>query len=84
MTDTLENIVMPKKCKVCGEDPTQRGFGGMYKDNRYDRKLAKEYCENTANSNQTITPIWRKCCGILGGYTVTFKDPKYGFPDYMK
>ena len=76
MTDTLENIVMPKKCKVCGEDPTQRGFGGMYKDNRYDRKLAKEYCENTANSNQIITPVWKKCCGALDYYTVRLKPSK--------
>ncbi|SVB08290.1 uncharacterized protein METZ01_LOCUS161144, partial [marine metagenome] len=22
---------MPKICKVCGEDPTERGSGGMYK-----------------------------------------------------
>ena len=78
MTDTLENIVMPKKCKVCGEDPTKRGFGGMYKNKKEDRKLAKEYCGRTANSNQIIKPIWKPCCGALDYYTVTmkkYKDP---------
>ena len=45
----------------------------MYKHNSYDRKLAKEYCESTANSNQTIKPIWRKCCGTLDHYAVKIK-----------
>jgi hypothetical protein len=63
-------------CKVCGENPIERGSGGMYKHNRYDRKLAKEYCEDTANSSQTIKPIWRKCCGTLDYYKVTIKLSK--------
>jgi hypothetical protein len=63
-------------CKVCGENPVERGFGGMYKHNSYDKKLAKEYCERTANSNQTIKPIWRKCCGALDHYAVTIKPSK--------
>jgi hypothetical protein len=48
----------------------------MYKHNSYDKKLAKEYCERTANSNQTIKPIWRKCCGALDHYAVTIKPSK--------
>ena len=74
MTNTLENIVMPEKCKVCGEDPTQRGFGGMYKHNQHDIKLAKEYCGRTANSNQIIKPVWRDCCGTLSHYSVKLKE----------
>jgi hypothetical protein len=76
MTDTLENIVMPEKCKVCGEDPTKRGFGGMYKHNQHDIKLAKEYCGRTANSNQIVKPVWKECCGALQYYTVILKDNK--------
>jgi hypothetical protein len=76
MTDTLENIVMPEKCKVCGEDPTKRGFGGMYKHNQHDIKLAKEYCGRTANSNQIVKPVWKECCGALQYYKVTLKDNK--------
>ena len=63
----------PEICKVCGENPVERGFGGMYEHNSYDKKLAKEYCERTANSNQTIKPIWRKCCGTLDHYAVKIK-----------
>ena len=73
---SYEKVKMPKICKVCGEDPTQRGFGGMYKHNRYDRKLAKEYCERTANSNQIIKPVWNECCGSLQYYSVTSQDNK--------
>ena len=69
MTDNLENIAMPKICKVCGEDPTQRAFGGMYKDK--DKELAKKYCERTAHSHQTIKPIWKPCCAALEHYVVT-------------
>ena len=68
--------VIPEKCIVCGEDPTKRGFGGMYKHNQHDRKLAKEYCENTANSHQTIKPIWKSCCGALDHYSVRIKPSK--------
>ena len=63
-------------CKVCGENPIERESGGMYKHNPYDRKLAKEYCEDTANFNQTMKPIWRKCCGTLDYYKVTIKLSK--------
>ena len=71
---SFENVKMPKRCKVCGEDPTERGSGGMYKDK--DKKLAKEYCENTANTNQIVKPIWKECCGALDYYSVTLKDNK--------
>jgi len=74
MTWKLENVKMPKRCKVCGEDPTLRGSGGMYKDK--DKKLAKEYCERTAHSHQTVKPIWRPCCGSLDYYKVTIKKSK--------
>jgi hypothetical protein len=73
---SYEKVKMPKKCKVCGEDPTERGSGGMYKNKKEDRKLAKEYCERTANSNQTIKPIWRKCCGTLEHYEVRLNPSK--------
>ena len=65
-----------ERCKVCGEDPIERESGGMYKHNPYDRKLAKEYYENTANHNQTMKPIWRKCCGTLDHYDVKLKPSK--------
>ncbi len=68
--------VIPEICKECGEDPTERESGGMYKHNPYDRKLAKDYCENTANASQTITPIWRECCGTLDYYKVKLKKTK--------
>ncbi len=68
--------VIPEICKECGEDPTERESGGMYKHNPYDRKLAKDYCENTANASQTITPIWRECCGTLDYYKVKLKKIK--------
>jgi hypothetical protein len=73
---SYEKVKMPKKCKVCGEDPTQRGFGGMYKNKKEDIKLAKEYCERTANSNQIIKPVWNECCGSLQYYSVTHQDNK--------
>jgi hypothetical protein len=65
--------VIPEICKECGENTAERGSGGMYKHNPYDRKLAKNYCKNTANVNQTITPIWRECCGTLNYYEVKIK-----------
>ena len=65
-----------ERCKVCGEDPIERESGGMYKHNPYDRKLAKEYCEDTANHNLTIKPIWRKFCGTLDHYDVKLKPSK--------
>jgi hypothetical protein len=46
----------------------------MYKDK--DKKLAKEYCQRTAHSHQTIKPIWRPCCGALDHYKVTIKKSK--------
>ena len=73
---SYENVKMPKRCKVCGEDPTERGSGGMYKNKKEDKKLAKEYCERTANHNQTIKPIWKTCCGALDYYKVTIKKNK--------
>ena len=74
MTEKLENIKMPKRCKVCGEDPTIRGSGGMYKDK--DKKLAKDYCERTANFNQIVKPVWKPCCGALDYYSVRMKKSK--------
>ena len=73
---SYEKVKMPKICKVCGEDPTIRGSGGMYKNKREDKKLAKDYCERTANSNQIIKPIWKPCCGALDHYMVTMKKNK--------
>ena len=73
---SYENVKMPKRCKVCGEDPTERESGGMYKNKKEDKKLAKEYCERTANHNQTIKPIWKTCCGTLDHYKVTIKKSK--------
>ena len=79
-----------KRCIECGHDPQDRMFEGkdmnLFKQRKHDEKLVKEACEEHEMnySNHICKPEWRKCCGILGGYTVTFKDPKYGFPDYMK
>ena len=79
-----------KRCIECGHDPQDHMFEGkdmnLYKQRKHDKKLVKEACEDHEMnySNHICKPEWRKCCGILGGYTVTFKDPKYGFPDYMK
>ena len=66
--------VIPENCIVCGEAPKERGSGGMYKHNPYDKRLAKEYCERTANSNQIIKPVWRDCCGTLSHYSVKLKE----------
>ena len=71
---SYEKVKMPKRCKVCGGDPTIRESGGMYKDK--DKKLAKEYCQSTAHSHQTIKPIWRPCCGALDYYSVRMKKSK--------
>ena len=73
---SYEKVKMPKICKVCGEDPTERGSGGMYKNKREDKKLAKDYCERTANFNQIVKPVWKPCCGALDYYSVTLKDNK--------
>ncbi len=64
---------IPGKCDVCGYDVTEHPAGGMFKHNRYDKKLAKDYCERGASSHQTVKPIWRKCCGILDHYSVKLK-----------
>ena len=66
--------VIPENCIECGEDPKERGSGGMYKHNPRDKRLAKEYCERTANSNQIIKPVWRDCCGTLSHYSVKLKE----------
>ena len=79
-------------CDVCNYDPQDRMYEewgkdmNLYKQRRYDKKLVKEECvhHEMLHSNHICKPVWRKCCGILDGYTVTLKDPKYGFPKYLK
>ena len=79
-----------KKCLECGHDPADRFFEGkdsnLYKQRKLDRKMVKDYCveQEQSHSNHKLKPIWRKCCGILDHYQVTLKDPKVGFPDYLK
>jgi len=36
----------PEMCKVCGENPVDRGSGGMYKHDPYDRKPLNLYGES--------------------------------------
>ena len=64
------------KCKVCGEDSTERSSGGMYKHKIEDRKLAKKYCERESDYRHTVKPIWKKCCGALSYYSVIIKYKK--------
>ena len=79
-----------KRCIECGHDPQDHMWEGkdmnLYKQRKQDKKLVKEECESheMLHSNHICKPIWRKCCGILDRYSISFKDPKYGFPDYMK
>jgi len=81
---------LKKPCSECNHDPQDHMFEGkdmnLYKQRRYDKKLVKEECESheMLHSNHICKPVWRKCCGILDRYNVTFKDPKYGFPKYLK
>ena len=63
-------MVKLEKCKTCGFNPASSPMGALHKNNPIDVNMVKEYCERTANSNQTITPIWRKCCGYLERYNV--------------
>ena len=62
------------KCKECGFDPAERESGGMMKHRKWDRKLAKDYCERASDSRHTVKPIWKKCCGTLDRYNVIIKD----------
>lgn len=79
-----------KPCDICNHDPQDHVYEGkdmnLYKQRRYDKKLVKKECEyhEMSYSNHICKPVWRKCCGILDGYTITLKDPKYGFPKYLK
>ena len=81
---------LKKRCIECGHDPQDRMFEGkdmnLYKQRKQDKKLVKEECESheMLHSNHICKPIWRKWCGILDRYTVSLKDPKYGFPKYLK
>ena len=81
---------LKKRCIECGHDPQDRMFEGkdmnLYKQRKNDRKLVKEECESQKmlHSNHICKPVWRKCCGILDRYSISFKDPKYGFPSYLK
>ena len=77
-----KKIKSDKTCPECGHDPIEHLFMGkdmnLYKKKKWDRKLAKEYCEEEEmlNSNHKIKPIWRECCGILDHYLVVIKDSK--------
>jgi len=66
-----------KSCNTCDwKLDNGRELPILHKDIEQDVKLAKEYCERTANHNQTMKPIWRKCCGTLDHYKVTIKKSK--------
>ena len=81
---------LKKQCIDCGHDPQDRMFEGkdmnLFKQRKQDKKLVKEECvsHEMLHSNHICKPVWRKCCGILDRYTITFKDSKYGFPKYLK
>jgi hypothetical protein len=85
-----KKIKSDKTCLECGYDPMEHLFMGknmnLHKKKKLDRKLVKEYCEEQEMlySNHKVKPIWRECCGILDHYQVALKDPKAGFPNYMK
>jgi len=75
-----KKIKSDKTCPECDFDPVDHYFEGkdmnVYKNRKKDRKLVKEYCEEheMMHSNDKCKPIWRECCGILNGYSVTIKD----------
>ena len=77
-----KKIKSDKTCPECGHDPMEHLFMGkdmnMYKKKKWDRKLAKEYCEEQEMlySNHKVKPVWRECCGILDRYTVKLKESK--------
>ena len=79
-----------KPCDICNHDPQDHVFEGkemnLYKQRKRDKKSVKEYCEHheMMNSNDKCKAIWRDCCGVLDQYRISFKDPKYGWPKYMK
>ena len=79
-----------KPCDICNHDPQDHVFEGkemnLYKQRKRDKKMAKEYCENheMMHSNDKCKAVWRDCCGILDQYIISLKDPKYGFPKYLK
>ena len=81
---------LKKPCDVCNHDPQDRMFEGkdmnLFKQRKHDKKLVKEACEEHAMLyiNHICKPVWRKCCGTLDRYTITLKDPKFGFPTYLK
>ena len=83
---------LKKRCIDCGHDPQDHIYKDWYKDmnlykqRKQDKKLVKEECESHQMlfSNHICKPVWRKCCGILDKYLITLKDPKYGFPSYLK
>ena len=81
---------MKKKCLTCGHDPNDHFFEGkdsnLYKQRKLDRKMVKDFCveQKQAYSNHITKPIWRKCCGILDRYSISFKDPRAGLPSYIK
>ena len=81
---------MREKCLTCKHDPKDHLVEGvdanLYKQRKLDHKMVKDYCKDHEQSfrNHKMKPIWRKCCGILDQYQITLKDPKAGFPSYMK
>ena len=71
---SLEKVKKPKKCKVCGQDPSEKPMGGLMKGSKEDRKLVKAYCDRESDYKHTVKPIWKKCCGALDRYNVIIKD----------
>ena len=69
-------------CTKCEHDPKNHIFEGidsnLFKNRKRDQKLVKDACEEheVLYSNTVCKPVWKKCCGILNRYEISFKNRK--------
>ena len=66
-------------CLECGENKTNRPLGGLYRYNKEDMVLVRDYIERQLmfySSTKSITPIWCGTCQSLREYKSVIDDKK--------
>ena len=66
-------------CHECGENKKDRALGGLYRYNKDDMVLVRDYIERQLtfySSTKSITPIWCGNCQSLKEYKSVIDDKK--------
>ena len=66
-------------CHECGENKKDRPLGGLYRYNKDDMVLVRDYIERQLtfySSTKSITPIWCDTCQSLKEYKSVLDDKK--------